>query len=344
MRPQTTPRKPTDIVLDATIRNSSVRERAPLPDIDTANTTTFKSIGGIGTSQFSLTDQFNWELRPEFPIFSLVEPCGFQIDVEASFAPHGPLRTTFLRIVLLIWALQVLYVDVIHYHPSQFVYIHGISHPLGSHSRDMLFFRVIVVCIARVVTNYSLSARSGGPTPHRIVQSTWLLYSIVAPLQMAITFLYWVSLSTGPATYISVMEHGGLTCLVWLDGLVLGRVPVRAKHVYFLSGLCFMYTCWSIADVVLGIGGGEWGPANTDDALYPVLQWGRDSKSAALLSAFAVCVLAPGLFFLSWALSFSKRRRHCCSWDVSGRSLYGQEDESAAGDGDTAQNFGYTMA
>lgn len=183
-----------------------------------------------------------------------------------------------------------------------------------------------------------------GQPPHRIVQSTWLLYSIVAPLQVAITLLYWVSLSTGPATYISVMEHGGLTCLVWLDGLVLGRVPVRAKHVYFLSGLCFMYTCWSIADVVLGIGGGEWGPANTDDALYPVLQWGRDSKSAALLSAFAVCVLAPGLFFLSWALSFSKRRRHCCSWDVSGRSLYGQEDESAAGDGDTAQNFGYTMA
>jgi hypothetical protein len=146
------------------------------------------------------------------------------------------------------------------------------------------------------------------PQPHVLVRTTWGLYSTVAPLEVAITLLYWTSggvNDNGPVTYISVMEHGGLALLVWMDGLIVSVVPVRAKHIWFLLTVCSLYLIWSVVDVVAGIGGGEWGPIDTDDALYPVLRWGSETRAAALLSAFTICVLAPGLFLGCWMLSLA---------------------------------------
>jgi hypothetical protein len=154
----------------------------------------------------------------------------------------------------------------------------------------------------------SQSASPPHPQPHVLVRATWGLYSTVAPLEVAITLLYWASggvNDNGPVTYISVMEHGGLAVLVWMDGLVVSVVPVRAKHICFLLTVCALYLTWSVIDVVAGIGGGEWGPADTDDALYPVLRWGSETRAAALLSAFTICVLAPGLFLGCWMLSLA---------------------------------------
>jgi hypothetical protein len=100
------------------------------------------------------------------------------------------------------------------------------------------------------------------------------------------------------------MEHGGISLLILLDGNWVGIVPVRAKHLVFLMFLCILYCAWSILDSVLEIGNGEWGPAyGDDDALYPVLNWNSDRELATIVSALAICVVAPGIFLGCYWLS-----------------------------------------
>jgi hypothetical protein len=138
-----------------------------------------------------------------------------------------------------------------------------------------------------------------------LVCLTWGLYSTVTPLEIAITCLYWSFVSAfGPINYVSIMEHGGIALLILLDGNWVGIVPVRAKHLVFLTFLCILYCAWSILDSVLGIGNGDWGPAyGDDDALYPVLNWNSRRELATIVSALAICVVAPGIFVGCYWLS-----------------------------------------
>ena len=116
------------------------------------------------------------------------------------------------------------------------------------------------------------------------------------------------------------MEHGGIAVLVWIDGNYLGGcpVPVRAKHVIFLVMVCCAYLFWTGVDAVLGIGNGEWGPAYTDDALYPVLNWNSDQQLAATVSAVAICGVAPTCFAICWLASL---------WSYGGYERQGDQDD-----------------
>lgn len=105
------------------------------------------------------------------------------------------------------------------------------------------------------------------------------------------------------------MEHGVLGAIVWIDGFIVGNIPVRAKHVMFLVVTAVLYLTWTIINAILEIGNGEWGPAYNDDALYPVLNWNKQTRAAGILSAFVVVILAPALFYVSWLTSLASPRR-----------------------------------
>lgn len=244
-----------------------------------------------------------------------------QIDVAASFAPVRPIHlTTWIRLMLLAISLHVLYVDVSSYPPHNlFIYMGYLTH--WGHVLSIFYLAASFLCTVvpgavqqpKLTQDHpaALLGASSDAVVGRLVRVTWGLYSTVAPLEIAISLLYWSAIATAgePLQYIAVMEHGGIAVLVWLDGLVVGLVPVRAKHVLFLMVVCCSYLVWSIVDAVLDIGSGEWGPAYNDDALYPVLNWKTDSKGAALVSAFAICVLSPCLFMLCWVLSLMSGTR-----------------------------------
>ena len=119
------------------------------------------------------------------------------------------------------------------------------------------------------------------------------------------------------------MEHGGIATLILIDGLLVGLVPVRAKHIVYLLTVSASYLTWSIVDAVLEIGNGEWGPAYEDDALYPVLNWNNDQKGATIVCAFVICVLSPCLFYGCWALSLKR----ASPWSWSSRTDVTEDDE-----------------
>jgi hypothetical protein len=301
-----------------------------LVDVDAASasasaSTSAQCFGGgeYKSINHSYWERLQWELRPSFSFFSIDEPSGDKIDVAASFGARSHnssylrmIRIIIVRLVCFIWSLQVFYEDVSHYPPHNlYIYMGYLTH--WGHVLTTLYFMCSFLCtILPFVTRQPVSApleldepsQSPPSQPHVLVRTTWGLYSTVAPLEVAITLLYWASggvNDNGPVTYISVMEHGGLAVLVWMNGLIVSVVPVRAKHIWLLLTVCALYLIWSVVDVVAGIGGGEWGPIDTDDALYPVLRWGSETRAAALLSVFTICVLAPGLFLVCWMMSLA---------------------------------------
>jgi len=256
----------------------------------------------------SCPDRFKWELRPSYPLFSLEEPSGRFIHVQECFAPRRRWGATAIaRLLMLGWTAQVLYDDIVYTYPRHnlWIYLGYLTH--WGHVITILYFVCSLFCCL-VPSSLLEQPKMGNVQPRALIKWTWGLYSLVAPLELAITILYWGSGIAGRATYSSIMEHGVLGTLVWIDGIFVGNVPVRAKHVIFLITTAALYLSWTIVNALLGIGNGEWGPAYNDDALYPVLNWNKQTHAAAILSAFVVVILAPALFYLCWLASLLSPR------------------------------------
>lgn len=279
--------------------------------------------------------RFWWELRPSYHFYSLKEAEGEffgsttsattttagqhrYIDVARSFAPHR--WAILFRFFFLAWSLQVLYTDVSHYPPHNlYIYMGYLTH--WGHLLSNLYLLCSFLC--SIIPSAVQQPTAENERPGRLVRTTWGLYSLVAPLEIAITLLYWsgAPFISGHGCYVSVMEHGGIATLVLIDGLLVGLVPVRAKHVVLLVTVSVLYLAWSVIDAVLEIGNGEWGPAYEDDALYPVLNWNDDQRGATIVSAFVICILSPCLFYGCWLLSLAAP---CC---VSRAAIVLTDDE-----------------
>jgi FAR-17a/AIG1-like protein len=294
----------------------------------------------VTTSSWS---RFWWELRPSYELFSLGEPTlhegdadnntiVVQIDVLQSFAPvKRCFWPCWTRAFLLAWSVQVLGVDVRHYPPHNlWIYYGYLTH--WGHTLSIIYLSLSFLCSVvpkklLIVPNHSTEKAActswTAQSPSRLVCITWGLYSTVAPLEIAICFLYWSAVANAPPSYVSVMEHGGIAALVLLDGTLIGHVPVRIKHGVFLMSVCFSYLTWSLLDAELGIGNGEWGPAYNDDALYPVLNWNDDFRGAAIVSAVAICILAPTLFWVCWLLSLVSPPRKDADAIENGNASHG---------------------
>lgn len=232
--------------------------------------------------------RFCWELRRSYPFFSLEEAttddiftvkpvegavtadgifnvkpvegtvARRHIDVAASFAPHR--GAILIRLFFLAWSLQVLYTDVTAYPPHNlYIYMGYLTH--WNHALSNCYF--ICSCLCAIIPSATQQPVNGEDIPGRLVRTTWGLYSCVAPLGIAVTMLYWsgTAFIIGHGSYVAVMEHGGIATMVLTDGLLVGLVPIRAKHVVYLLTLSICYMTWSVIDAVLDIGNGEWGPA-----------------------------------------------------------------------------------
>ena len=224
--------------------------------------------------------RFWWELRPSYPFFSLEEATTEDIfpeysrqckgnnsgtiitrrhiHVAASFAPHR--FAILIRLCFLAWSLEVLYTDVTHYPPHNlFWYMAYLTH--WGHLLSNCYFFCSFLC--SIIPSATKQPQNEEDIPGRLVRTTWGLYSCVAPLEIAITMLYWsgTEFISGHGTYVAIMEHGGIATMVLMDGLMVGLVPVRAKHIVYLLTLSICYMIWSVIDAVYEIGNGEWGPA-----------------------------------------------------------------------------------
>jgi hypothetical protein len=247
------------------------------------------------------------------PFFSLEEPLDhIKVDVFTAFATPWRWTTGCFRLVMLAWSLQVLYFDISHYPPHNlFIYMGYLTH--WGFLLTIAYLLCSFLCflaLSSAETQGQTFETLDGSKIGRLVKITWALFSIAAPLQICICFLYWTAVSSGgPVSYVSVMEHGVFAIVVLVDGLLVGHIPVRLPHAVFVWMICLCYLIWTLIDAYCNIGNGEWGPAYSDDALYPVLNWKQQSRLASYVSAFCLIILAPGVFCFVWLLSLLSRSR-----------------------------------
>ncbi len=280
------------------------------------------------TQTMTICHRIKMELSKNYHLFSLQEDYdSTMIHVQKSFAPIHYLGIPF--VIRLYW-WTVTYNCIIEDH----------HYALSHRSNNMMYFSHLTnftlictlvyqtlscfLCFIAILRRkhyfvlYQPQAQgqqgqgqeydNGNTRPGILVCITWFLYSIVLTGEFIVAIGYWVY-EADPnhpiINFINLYKHGIIGVLLWFDGNVLGRIPLRLKHLGGLLVYGTVYLLWSMyfAYHRLGTHGG---------VIYRFIDWRRDPKGAASLSFTFVFVIGPLLYFLFWFLSVCGGRCCCC--------------------------------
>ena len=76
---------------------------------------------------------------------------------------------------------------------------------------------------------------------------TWAFFTLAAVSQMVVTCMYWLLVYEDEASNESILKHGVVFVLVWLDGLVVNKIPVRLRHWMEICFPVFLaYAIWTV--------------------------------------------------------------------------------------------------
>ena len=145
-----------------------------------------------------------------------------------------------------------------------------------------------------------------------LVQSAWILFSIAMVHEIMITTLYWLLLydpDNDTLKYKDIVTHGGAAGMIFIDGLILNRTPIRLRHWYWTLFLSLLFVGWSLLQsYVVGRNPYDNGDDRTDDAIYAPLGWKDDPGYAAMISSLTVFVASPIFHVTIWMISLPGRR------------------------------------
>ena len=153
------------------------------------------------------------------------------------------------------------------------------------------------------------NAKGPSPRPSSLICLTWLIYSIALPSEFLVAIGYWWFEydHARPMTNIDLYKHGIIAFLLLLDGNVLGRIPLRAKHWRGVFVYGTLYILWTMVSSYYMLG-------EKRGVIYRVIDWREDPGKAAEVSFLLMVVMGPLVFSACWLISVSGG---CCSCDYS---------------------------
>ncbi|CAB9510500.1 expressed unknown protein [Seminavis robusta] len=160
------------------------------------------------------------------------------------------------------------------------------------------------------------------------VKLFWILFEVAAHLQIFTTLMFWVIVypqqhSDIPIGYDIFGLHGVVLVAVWVDGMLLNRIPVRVKHYFAVLTVDAVYMLWTIIHAAAGLGNGTDG--STSSAIYRPLDWKNQTVQSVFLMIAMLTVFAPLLFAFQYCMSLytfpwtwnGSRSRKCIEFDMS---------------------------
>jgi len=248
------------------------------------------------------------------PFFSLEESYDKTIDVQASFVPDPICRTALIRTILFVFTFASTASSFIQTEDRVvwFGYLTHISAML-----TILYFALMMICSF----NPSLIPQpEAGSSPNFLIRFVWVMYSLSTVYEICLSLIYWPLVYDGTTLkYHRVVLHGVFIPLLLFDGCILGKIPVRIKHVLFTVLVGLIYIIWTIIHSLTDIGVSVEDRLDGDgDPLYNVLNWQDSPKTAAIVSFVAFFVLMPFFFWVVWMISLYST---CCKFDGSGRKV-----------------------
>uniref|UniRef100_A0A7S1VS85 Uncharacterized protein n=1 Tax=Grammatophora oceanica TaxID=210454 RepID=A0A7S1VS85_9STRA len=245
--------------------------------------------------------RFRTELN-KHPWFLVREVDGRVINIPRSFAPQPTWAVTMLKTGFTGVVYHVLLLDMIEYWDDIEYYLIFLTH--WAFLMSLMYFPLSLF----------MSLTGGARQPNSDTQPSfgvrfmWGLYSSTLVIQVAVMSLFWTVEYNfdvvGRPLYPSIMKHGGIMVLLFLEGMVLNKIPIRAKHLWFVEGVSMLYLIWTIIHWFLDIGN----PFIDDDGIYGVMNWRQTPELAAVVVVGVVFIVVPLVFYLVWWMSTFGRR------------------------------------
>jgi hypothetical protein len=239
------------------------------------------------------------ELNPCQPWFTTADTFGRKIDIPESFAPPSCYAFIWkLASMGLITATLVLtWLDTSN---PQFY---------------LAFLTYWALLLSTLYSWFSLyntvmAARTPQPSvsPGIVIRTTWALFILAAHTDACASILFWVLIykpGVTQLTYYNLTPHVVTALVVWFDGFVVNRIPVRWMMWYGLVlPLDLLYTAWNVVQSYSGIGNPDTNnTSGNDDAIYSALAW-KDGWIRCLITILLVLfVMGPIVFLLMWLCS-----------------------------------------
>lgn len=135
---------------------------------------------------------------------------------------------------------------------------------------------------------------------------SWLLFTVACPFTLITVLLYW-TLDYQPGLsslgYVNVFTHAGVL-LIWPEGLLVDRIPIRWKHLPLPMFLAACYVSWMVIhQLATNIGVPNKFDYVDDDLLYPAVDFEEHTAFSSILATLVVFVATPLMHLLLWSLS-----------------------------------------
>mmetsp|Transcript_17171 Transcript_17171/g.35844 ORF Transcript_17171/g.35844 Transcript_17171/m.35844 type:complete len:327 (-) Transcript_17171:223-1203(-) len=235
------------------------------------------------------------------------------VDVVATFSPRPRAGIIPIKLLFTTWVITIMAVDITQAENPDFW--------LAYLTYQCWVITCTYFACSSVLSIY-LAFKSRGEEngekvlsvlkrwPGFFVKATWALFSIALPTEIVIFLLYWTLIYEGVTTYRGVMFHGGGIILLLIDGFLISRIPLRIKQFILFECYALFYFAWSSIQAFSGMGNPDRNEGvDDDDAIYSSIKWKNDTESVLILSAVALLVINPLVFFICWCVSWITPKR-----------------------------------
>ena len=116
-------------------------------------------------------------------------------------------------------------------------------------------------------------------------------------------------------TFYDIYKHGVLALLLWIDGNIIGRIPLRLKQFQF-SYICgLIYLGWTLLFAYWDLDGG---------VIYHNLNWRENQRTAMKVAALLMGLITPLIFGACW---LGGLWWWDCTWQGKGRRCVQQRQQ-----------------
>ena len=141
------------------------------------------------------------------------------------------------------------------------------------------------------------------------------MFSFITSINIALmaSFLYWLIIfdpNIEELDYERIMSHGILFFMVLFDGMIVNRIPIQLKQIFFVQGLALAYTLWLI---IQSFSPSIGNPYSEDyESVYEIVNFNEHPGKSAILCSLCVFIASPSTFFAIFLLSllFKPRYHH----------------------------------
>lgn len=241
--------------------------------------------------------RFVAELNPFQPWFAVSERAtSRKIDIPESFAP-ATCRAFLFKSASLGLAVATMVYGIVAAQQKEYYFAYFVHWAL---LLSCLYF-------ASSFSNTVLASRTPQPpdTAGCRIRTTWVLFEMAMHTELLSVIVFWLfqyQPGVTPMTFLSVVPHSVIAFLVFVDGNIVNRIPVRWTHWYgFVLPLEMLYVGWTVVyDLIVANSAGA-GAEN--ESLYDSLSWKEDWQRALIVSVIALFGVGPALYLLMWIIS-----------------------------------------